>query len=180
MFDTLGDVGVLVNNAGLSTSAKLESTTLDDWNRNIQLNATAPFLCTKAVLRSMRARGQGRIITIASTAALEGARFVAAYTASKHAVLGMMKVLQAELHGSQIAAASVCPTFVRSDMTDRTISNIAARTRCTLQEATIQLEALTPYGRLVEPAEVADSVLRLLNRSATDMNGGIDVVDGRP
>ena len=180
VFASIGPVDVLVNNAGLSTSAKLEATTLEDWDRNIALNATAPLLCIQAVLASMRHRDAGRIITIASTASLEGAPYVAAYTASKHAVLGLMRVLAEELRGSGIGVASVCPTFVRTEMTEATIANIAARTNVSIDAATQRLARLTPHGRLVEPAEVASAVARLVQQPVAEMHGRIVVVDGSP
>jgi NAD(P)-dependent dehydrogenase (short-subunit alcohol dehydrogenase family) len=180
LFDSLGDVSVLVNNAGLSTSAKVEATTLEDWNRNIALNATAPFLAIQRVLPAMRARGSGRIVTVASTSSLDGFPYVAAYTASKHAVLGLMKVVAAEVRDSGIGAASVCPTYVRTDMTEATITRIAATTGCSYEQASQRLAALTPHGRLVEPDEVALRVLELVRAPVAVMNGAIELVDGAP
>ncbi len=180
VFAALGPVGVLVNNAGMSTSAKVEATTLDDWDRNLALNATAPLLCIQAVLASMRHLDAGRIITVASTASLEGAPYVAAYTASKHAVLGLMRVLAEELRGSGIGVASVCPTFVRTEMTEATIANIAARTHVSIDAATQRLARLTPHGRLVEPAEVASAVALLVQQPVAEIHGRIVVVDGAP
>ncbi len=119
--DVLGplEVDVLVNNAGISTSAPVHRTTLDDWRAQFEVNATGAFLCTRTVLPGMRERDRGRIVTVASTAALAGRPYTAGYTASKHAAVGLMRAVAAEVAGTGVTANAVCPTFVRTDMTDR-------------------------------------------------------------
>lgn len=177
VFDQIGEVDVLINNAGVSTSAPLHRTTLQDWDRNLAVNATAPFLCTRAVLPGMRRRGSGRIVTVASTTATEGGPYIAAYAASKHAALGMMRVLAAETAGTGIIVGTVCPTFVDTDMTAESIARIARSTGCTPAEAEARLTAMTPHGRIISPDEVAESVTDLLT---TDDNGREILLDGRP
>ena len=88
VFGGIGAVDVLVNNAGVSSSAPLKRTTLDEWQRQIDVNATGAFLCTRAVLEGMRERDAGRIVTVASLASHVGSRYTSGYTASKHAALG--------------------------------------------------------------------------------------------
>src|ERR1700712_4244166 len=122
------EVDVLVNNAGVSSSAPLHRTTLDEWHRQLAVNATGAFLCTRAVLPGMRERNTGRIVTVASLAGHVGSKYTSGYTASKHAVLGLMRSVAAEVAGTAITANSVCPAYVRSGMTDTTIANIEART----------------------------------------------------
>lgn len=176
-FEAIGHVDVLINNAGVSSSAPLHRTSTTDWARNMAVNATAPFLCCRAVLPGMRDRDRGRIVTVASTAALEGGRYVAAYTASKHAALGLMRVLAAEVAGTGVTANTVCPTFVDTDMTSTTIATIAETTGCTLAEAEQRLAAMTPHGRIISPEEVATAVVDLLDSSD---NGQEILLDGRP
>jgi NAD(P)-dependent dehydrogenase (short-subunit alcohol dehydrogenase family) len=176
-FSELGPVDVVVNNAGVASSDRLSRTSLDEWQRNLAVNATGPFLCTRAVIDGMLERGYGRIVTVASTASLTGVRYTAAYTASKHAVLGLMRVVAAEVAGTGVTANSVCPTFVRTDMTLETIRTIAERTRSDATEAEARLVAMTPHARLLEPGEVADAVLALID---SDDNGREVVLDGRP
>lgn len=170
-----GRIEVLVNNAGISTSAPIERTTLADWNQNLAVNATGPFLCTQAVVGEMKANQSGRVVTVASTAGLSGDRYIAAYAASKHAVLGLMRVVAAEVEGSGVTANSVCPTFVRTEMTIATIANIAERTGCSLDEAEAKLAQATPHGRILEIAEVADAVLDLV---VSTNNGQEVLLDG--
>ncbi|MGI9018496.1 MAG: SDR family NAD(P)-dependent oxidoreductase [Euzebya sp.] len=176
-FEAIGPVEVLVNNAGISSSGPLHRTTTQQWTDNLAINATGAFWCTRAVLPGMLAAGRGRIVTVASTAALQGAPYVAAYAASKHAVLGMMRVLAAEVAGTGVTANTVCPTFVRTDMTADTIANIAQVTGVSHDDAEHQLTQATPHGRIISPEEVADAVLDLITGND---NGREILLDGGP
>lgn len=174
-FEAIGPVDVLVNNAGTSSSNPLHRTTMDEWERNLAVNATGVFLCSRAVLGGMRDRDAGRIVTVASTASFEGSRYIAAYAASKHAAIGLMRVIAAEVAGSGVTANSVCPTFVRTDMTIATIENIARATECTFDEAEQRLAKETPGGRILEIDEVAQAIIGLVN---TADNGQELLLDG--
>jgi NAD(P)-dependent dehydrogenase (short-subunit alcohol dehydrogenase family) len=177
VFAAIGPVDVLVNCAGSASSNPLARTSLEEWEASHAVNATGPFLCTRAVVGGMIERGRGRIVTVASTAAVEGSRYTAAYTASKHAVLGLMRVVAAEVAGLGVSASTVCPTYVRTEMTEATIRNIADRTGCDLATAEARLAAMTPYGRILEIEEVADAVLEHV---AAGDNGRETVLDGGP
>jgi NAD(P)-dependent dehydrogenase (short-subunit alcohol dehydrogenase family) len=174
----LPEIDVLVNNAGVAGSAKVEDTTLEDWDEHFAVNVTATLIAVQSTLPEMRRRGRGRIITVASTAGLEGPAYVAAYAASKHAVVGLMSVLSAELAGSGAAAATVCPTYVDTDLTRATVTRLAERTGAAAADVEARIIALTPHGRLVTPEEVAGAVCGLLELPATEMNGRLVVVDG--
>jgi NAD(P)-dependent dehydrogenase (short-subunit alcohol dehydrogenase family) len=178
LFDSIGGVDVLVNNAGISASADVGRTTLADWRDQIGVNATGAFLCTRAVLGGMRERGSGRIVTVASTAGLAGARYTAAYTASKHAAVGLMRAVAAEVAGSGVTANAVCPAFVRTDMTAASVERIVARTGRSTDEAEDAIAAMTPLGRLLEPEEVAYAVTFLAAPEAGAINGQTIVLDG--
>ena len=117
VFAEIGAVDVLVNNAGIGESAPLHRTTLADWTRHLEVNATGPFLCLQAVLPGMRERGSGVIVNVASTAGRIGVPYTAAYTASKHALVGLTRAAAAELAGTGVRVNAVCPTFVRTEMT---------------------------------------------------------------
>lgn len=173
----IGAVDVLVNNAGAATSNPLARTTLAEWEHCLAVNATGAFLCTRSVIDGMVRRGFGRIITIASTAALEGAKYIAAYAASKHAVLGLMRAAAAEVAGTGVTVNTVCPTYVRTDMTAATIANIADKTGVSVAAAETKLAEATPHNRIIEIDEVADAVLAAI---ATDDNGRIILLDGGP
>ena len=176
VFAEIGPVDVLVNNAGVSDSAPLARTTLEAWQRQLAVNATGAFLCTRAVIDGMKERNRGRIVTVASAASHHGARYIAPYTASKHAVLGLMRSVAAELAGTGVTANSVCPAYVRSDMTDATIANIEARTG--RQDGEQALAKMAALGRLIEPEEVAFAVLFFAAAEAGAINGQSLIMDG--
>lgn len=178
LFERLGPIDVLVNNAGVATSAPLERTTLDDWRAQWEVNATGAFLCTRAAIGGMMARGDGRIVIVASTAGLVGSRYTAAYTASKHATVGLMRAVAAEVAGTGVTANAVCPAYVRTEMTSRSIARIVAATDRTEEEAEAALIASSPLGRLLEPDEVAFAVAFLADPAAGAINGQTLVLDG--
>jgi NAD(P)-dependent dehydrogenase (short-subunit alcohol dehydrogenase family) len=177
-FERIGPVDVLVNNAGVGWSAPLARTTMDDWVSHLDVNATGAFLCTRAVVGGMLERDSGRIVTVASVAGLVGARYTAAYAASKHAAIGLMRAAAAEVAGTGVTANAVCPSWVRTDMTQRSIERIVEKTGRTPDEAETSLIMMTPLGRLLEPEEVAFAVEFLAAPEAGAINGQTLVLDG--
>jgi NAD(P)-dependent dehydrogenase (short-subunit alcohol dehydrogenase family) len=178
LFRRLGRVDVLVNNAGASTSAPLAQTTLEDWRLLFEVNATGAFLCTRAALPGMIERADGRIVTVASVAGLAGSRYTAAYAASKHAAVGLMRAVATEVAGRGVTANAVCPAFVRTEMTERSVARISERTGRSTQEAEAALAESSPLGRLLEPDEVAFAVEFLAAPEADAINGQALVLDG--
>lgn len=178
MFAELGEIDVLVNNAGVATSAPLTKTRLADWQAQLDVNATGAFLCTRAVLPGMLARDNGRIVTVASTAGKVGQRYTAGYSASKHAAVGLMRAVAAEITGTGVTANAVCPTFVRTDMTATTISRITESTGRSEEDSEQMIARMSPLGRLLEPEEVAFAVTFLAAREAAAVNGQTIVLDG--
>jgi NAD(P)-dependent dehydrogenase (short-subunit alcohol dehydrogenase family) len=126
----------------------------------------------------MRARGSGVVVTVASTAGRIGAPYTAAYTASKHAAVGLTRAVAAEVAGSGVRVNAICPTFVRTDLTERSVTRIIEITGRTREEAEAALAASSPLGRLLEPAEVADAVVFLASDAAAAINGQAIVIDG--
>jgi NAD(P)-dependent dehydrogenase (short-subunit alcohol dehydrogenase family) len=177
-FERIGPVEVLVNNAGVSGSAPLARTTLDDWRTQMDVNATGAFLCTRAALPGMLERGSGRVVTVASTAGRAGARYTAAYSASKHAAVGLMRAIAAELAGTGVTANAVCPAFVRTDMTRRSVERIVSATGRDEAQAEAALGEASPLGRLLEPEEVAFAVAFLAAAEAGAVNGQTLILDG--
>jgi NAD(P)-dependent dehydrogenase (short-subunit alcohol dehydrogenase family) len=177
-FDQIGAVDVLINNAGIAESAPLHKTTLDSWARHFDVNVTAAFLCMRAVVPGMRERGAGAVVTVASTAGRTGAPYTSAYTASKHAAVGLVRAVAAELAGTGVRINAVCPTFVRTDLTARAIARIVETTGRSPAESEQTLADMTPLGRLLEPDEVADAVVFLASDAAGAINGQALVIDG--
>jgi NAD(P)-dependent dehydrogenase (short-subunit alcohol dehydrogenase family) len=178
LFERIGPIDVLVNNAGVASSAPLKRTTLADWRAQLDVNATGAFLCTRAALPGMVERDSGRIVTVASVAGVVGSKYTAAYTAAKHAAVGLMRAVAAELAGTGVRANAVCPTFVRTELAARAVARIVEQTGRSADEAELALARQTPLGRLLEPDEVAAAVVFLASDGAAGINGQALVIDG--
>ncbi|HXF58770.1 MAG TPA: SDR family oxidoreductase [Candidatus Saccharimonadales bacterium] len=157
----LGDVDVLVNNAGESHSAPLRKIALSDWERMLAVNATGTFLCTREFAPEMAGRGWGRIVNVASAAGLEGAKYVAPYSAAKHAVLGFTRSIALEFAGTGVTVNAVCPGYVDTPMTQRTLANVEARADLPREEALAAVLASAGQDRLMSAEEVASAVVDL-------------------
>jgi NAD(P)-dependent dehydrogenase (short-subunit alcohol dehydrogenase family) len=165
LIDELPRLDVLVNNAGVAESAPLRRTDDAFWQRHFDINVTAPFRLCRAALPLLQAAPDGCIVNIASTAALHGAPYIAAYAASKHALLGLSRVLAQELKGVRVN--TVCPGFVDSPLTDRSIETITQLTGKDAAEARAALAEQNPSARLITPDEVAARVIELIEGDTT-------------
>ena len=176
--EQLGHVDILVNNAGIAPSAPLHKITLDEWNRVLAVNVTGTFLCTQAFVPGMVERGWGRVVNVASIAGKTGAKYIAAYSASKHAVLGFTRSVAAEVAASGVTVNAVCPGYVDSDMTREAVDRIAGKAGLSREKALQSLLDMSPQKRLIEPEEVAHTVLWLCGDAARSVNGEAIVMDG--
>jgi NAD(P)-dependent dehydrogenase (short-subunit alcohol dehydrogenase family) len=174
----LGQVDILVNNAGVSSSAPLRKLTLDEWNRVLAVNVTGVFLCTREFAPAMAERGWGRVITIASTSGLEGGRYIAHYCASKHAAVGFTRAAALELEDRGVTVNAVCPAYVDTPMTDRTLATVESKTGLARDAALRAVLETAGQERLIRPEEVAGEVVRLCEDDAVETGQAI-VLDGR-
>ncbi|HMH83475.1 MAG TPA: SDR family NAD(P)-dependent oxidoreductase [Gemmatimonadales bacterium] len=172
----LGHADILVNNAGVSHSAPLQRTTLADWNRILTVNATGTFLCTQAFLPTMVARRWGRVVNIASVAGLGGGKYIAAYSASKHAVVGFTRSAAAEVAGTGVTVNAVCPGYVDTDMTRESVARIATKTKMSPEAALRAALETTGQRRLISPEDVAHAVLTLCDDAGRETNGETVVI----
>jgi NAD(P)-dependent dehydrogenase (short-subunit alcohol dehydrogenase family) len=166
-----GPVDILVNNAGGAHSAPLLKITLDDWKRVLAVNATGTFLCTQAFVGGMLERQRGAIVNVASVAGLAGARYIAAYAAAKHAVIGFTHSVAAELEGTGVVCNAVCPGYVDTPMTQESIARVSAKTGKPPEAALAAMLAASEQARLITPDEVATAVLNLCSPTGQRPNG---------
>jgi 3-hydroxybutyrate dehydrogenase len=173
-----GGPDILVNNAGIAETAPLIKTDDQLWHRLLAINLSGTFYCTRAALPSMMERGWGRIINIASIAGKTGAPYIAAYSASKHGVLGLTRSAALEYAAKGITVNAICPGYVDTEMTTRGIENITRKTKLTAEQAMDSLKKMSPQNRLVTAEEVAAVALLLASEEGQGINGQAINVDG--
>lgn len=156
-------VDVLVNNAGVAPSAPLEKTTDELYEDTLALNLTAPFALCRTALPAMAERGWGRVLNVASTAALEGFAYTSAYVASKHALLGLTRALAAEAalrwKEADLGLAAVCPGFVDTNIVAASVARLVAAAGLSEADARARLAGMNPSGRLLQPVDVAEALV---------------------
>ncbi len=173
-----GTVDILVANAGLASSAPLARIALGEWNRLFAVNATGPFLCAQAFVPGMVARRWGRILNIASLAGRTGGPYIAAYASTKHALVGLTRALAAELADKGITVNAICPGYVDTPMTDRSVERIVEKAGLAAGAARELLVATNPQHRLITAEEVAFVAVTLCDERARGVNGQTLGIDG--
>jgi 3-hydroxybutyrate dehydrogenase len=169
---------ILVNNAGIAESAPITKTDDELWQKHLAINLSGSFYCTRAALPAMLERGWGRIINIASIAGKVGAPYIAAYSASKHGLLGLTRSTALEVAAKGITANAICPGYVDTEMTARGVENITKKTGRSADEAMAAIRKMSPQDRLVTSEEVAELALLLASEAGGAINGQAINVDG--
>ena len=173
-----GKLDILVNNAGQSHSDLLAKLSLETWRQMLDVNLTGTFLCSQAALRRMLPRKSGRIINIASMAAQMGVRYAGAYAAAKHGVLGLTRTMALETATSGITVNAVCPGWVQSEMLEKALSTISAKTNMTPEQAKELLANESPQKRVMQPEEIAFAAVWLACDEAHGITGQAISVSG--
>ena len=177
-----GPLDLVIANAGAAESAPFGKIDSAHWQRMIDVNLTGSFNTARAALADLTRAGAGeggrRLVFIASTAALKGYPYVAAYVAAKHGVLGLARALSAELAATGVTVNAVCPGFTDTPLLDGAVDNIVAKTGASADSARATLARHNPQGRLVQPREVADAVRWLCGDGSAAIHGQAIAVAG--
>lgn len=173
-----GPVDLLVNNAGIASSAPIARLELAEWDRIFNVNVRGLFLCTKAFIPTMTARGWGRVINVASVAGKMGAAYISAYTSSKHAVVGFTRSVAVEVAKTGVTVNAVCPGYVETDMVVQSVDTIVGKTGMDEADARGRLEAMSPQQRIFTAEEVAHQIAHLCHPLSGGVNGQCLVIDG--
>ena len=169
MFAEAGPCDIVIANAGAADSAPMGRTTLEQWNAMLAVNLTGVFLTFREGLAQLP--GWGRLIAVASTAGLKGYAYVAPYAAAKHGVVGLCRSLALEVAKKPITVNALCPGFLDTEMTDRSVANIVEKTGMSDADARATLAATNPQKRLIQPAEVSSAALWLCAPGSEGING---------
>lgn len=173
-----GPFTILVNNAGAAESAPFGKVTGEDWRHMMAVNLEALFYCCQTALPDLLEARDGRIVTIASTAALRGYAYTAPYVAAKHGALGLTRALAAEFAGTSLTVNAVCPGFTDTELVAKTVARISGKSGRSEVQARAELVRFNPQGRLISPEEVASAVVWLCLPESRSMNGQAISVSG--
>lgn len=176
--DQLAEADILVNNAGGVATAPFAKTSPEDLRRLLELNLISAWRLTQAVLPRMQERGWGRVVNLASTAALKGYPYVSAYVAAKHGVLGMTRALAAELAKTGVTVNALCPGYCDTDLISDSAARVAEKTGKTVEEIKQGFAEANPQGRLIRPEEVAAAALWLCGPESDSITGQAIAVAG--
>ena len=167
--DALGQIDILVNSAGIALTGPVVDYDLEDWQRTMAVNLTAPFLLSKAVLPGMMARKFGKIINISSQTGVIALEDHAAYATSKGELNALTKSLMTEAAPHNVQVNAICPTVVLTEM---------GKELWSAPERRDPMIAKTPLGRFGEPVEIADMALYLASPASDLVNGAVMMIEG--
>ena len=170
-FMAAGPVDVLVNNAGIVRSGRVMKTDVRVWEEHLKVNLTGAFLCALKVLPGMISRGRGRIINVSCVSGLKGFPYVAAYSASKHGLIGFTRSLASEVGDKGVTVNAVCPGYTDTPMLRGAMEHIVERSGLDEDQTQSWFNQRNQQGRLLDPAEVADAIMFLAQDQAKAING---------
>lgn len=176
--DLWGEAQILINCAGIAQAARFTDMADELWDRTVETNLTGAYNCCKVFVPGMGRSRWGRIVNIASTAAKVGYPHAAAYTASKHGLLGLTRSLALETARQGITVNAICPGYVADERTRENARLMAEKTGKTSEEILRLFAASAPQNRLIAPAEVAALAVFLASEKLGGMTGQAINVDG--
>jgi len=166
-----GPVQICVPNAGIAEGRALHKTDMEFWRTMMAINVDGCFLTIRECLKSMHTTDWGRVIAISSIAGLKGLKGASCYSASKHAMIGMIKALAADHLGKPYTFNALCPAYVDTNIVPQNIESIMKRTGMSEKEAMQVMLGANPHGRLIAPEEVAEAALFLCSPNSGSVNG---------
>ena len=175
--DAAGPVDILVNNAGGTRAMGFTGVDADMWQHTIDLNLTSAFLCMREVLQGMIDRRAGCVVNVASTAGVRGFRYVSAYTAAKHGLVGLTRATALEASSSGVTVNAVCPGFVDTEMTRAAAKEASDRIGQSPETVLAEYAALNAGGELITPQAVAEKVAWLCAPAQEGTSGEVIVIE---
>jgi len=176
--DARGPVQICVANAGIAEGRALVKTDLDWWRNMMAINVDGAFLTIREALRSMTQTDWGRVVAVSSIAGLRGLKGAPCYSASKHAMIGMIRALAADYATKPYTFNALCPAYVDTEIITRNVSSIMERTGLEEKDARALMVDVNPHGRLISPQEVAETALWLCNPAIESVNGQAIQISG--
>ena len=175
-----GIIDIHVANAGIAETSTFSKTPLDFWRKIMTTNLDGVFLTCREVVPGMVEKGWGRIITISSIAGLKGLKYGAAYSASKHGVIGLTRVISEEYISKGITANAICPGYVRTPIVARNTDLIAKRSGISHAEAEASMSSSNRHNKLIEVDEVAAAAMWICGPGSQSINGQtIEIAGGQ-
>lgn len=175
-----GPITICVPNAGIAEGRALHKTDMAFWRRMMAINVDGAFLTIRECLPGMYQSGWGRVIAISSIAGLRGLKGAPTYSASKHALIGLIRGLSEDLLGRPITANAICPAYTETEIVTSNAQSIAARAGISHDQAMNVMLSANRHGRLIAPAEVAAAALWLCGPGSESINGqAIEIAGGQ-
>ncbi|QFT93750.1 D-beta-hydroxybutyrate dehydrogenase [Roseovarius sp. THAF9] len=175
-----GPIQICVPNAGIAEGRNLSKTDTDFWHRTMATNLDGAFWTIRSALASMKTTDWGRVVAISSIAGIRGLKGAAAYSASKHGLIGLIRALSEDYMGSAFTFNAVCPGYVDTDIVTRNVDAISARAGVDADTARSMMVDANRHKRLIDPFEVAAAVTWLCDPGSQSVNGQtIEIAGGQ-
>ena len=174
-----GPVAICIANAGIAEGRSLMKTDLAFWRQIMATNLDGVFLTLREAMRTLDKDAWGRMVAISSVAGTKGLKGAAAYSASKHGVIGLIRALSQDYLGRGVTFNALCPAYVETEIITRNVASIQARTGASEAEAMQIMVGANPHGRLIGADEIAEAALWLCGPHSGSVNGqAIEIAGG--